>query len=189
MAQIKQHLVMFVFFCITVIGMSGIVAWPNRIDNVGFFKLATNPWGMALYEDGLHQTIQFNGFAKRTVNGATVVFTRKVAAPANIEFSRDDIIFNAHGDLYTESRLQEIEAISSRSGLTLRHILKDSRIATASALLYVVNPQITGSLSIQFPTGTNVHIHLDKKTIEFPDTTEEITVHIYNSLPVFLNRL
>jgi len=189
MTQIKQHFVMFLFFCITVVGMSGVVAWPNRIDSIGYFKLATNPWGIALYEDGLHQTIQFNGFHKRTIHGATIVLARTGNTPANIEFSRDDIIFNTEGALYTESRLQEIEAISSVSGLPLQRISIDSRIASASSFLYMVNPQITGMISVQFPSLTNVRINLDKKTIEFPNTTTDITVHVYDALPLFVNRL
>jgi hypothetical protein len=185
----KHHLVMFLFFCITVIGMSGIIAWPNHIDSVGFFKLAANPWGIALYEDGLHQTIQFNGFRTHTMNGSTIALSRTGNTPATIEFSRDDIIFNAEGALYTESRSQEIEAITSLSGLPLQRTSGDSRIASASSLLYIVNPQITGLVSVQFPSKTDVQIHLDKKTIEFPNTTTDITIHVYDALPQFLNRL
>lgn len=189
MTHMKHHLVMFLFFCITVIGMSGVVAWPNHIDSIGFFKLAANPWGIALYEDGLHKTIQFNGFHTQAMNGSTILLARTGNMPANIEFSRDDIIFNATGTLYTESQSQEIEAISSLSGVLLQRISGDNRIASASSLLYLVNPQIPGSVSIQFPSTTAVQIHLDKKTIEFPDTTGDITIHVYDRLPLFLNRL
>lgn len=186
----KQHIIMFLFFCITVIGMSGIVAWPNRIDNIGYFKLATNPWGIALYEDGLHQTIQFNGFHKRTLNGSTIMLTRTSNTPATIEFGRDDILFNAEGILYTESRIQEIEAISSLSGLPIQRISAENRVSIpASSLLYIINPRIRGLIAVQFPSKIDVRINLDKKTIEFPNTTTDITVHVYDTLPQFLNRL
>jgi hypothetical protein len=189
MKYMKHHIIMFLFFCITVIGMSGVVAWPNHIDNIGYFKLATNPWGIALYEDGLHQTIQFNGFGKERIDGKTIMLKRIGTGPTNIEFSRDDIIFNAKGDLYTESRSQEIETISSISGLRLQRLSGDSRTATASSLVYMVNPQITGGIAIQLPSGTNVQIRLDKKTIEFPDSNNNITVHVYDSLPTFRTSL
>lgn len=180
---------MFLFFCITVFGMSGIVAWPNRIDHIGYFKLAGNPWGIALYEDGLHRTIQFNGFQQTSMNGSTITLSRNTHTPASIEFSRDDIIFTANGDLYTESRIQEIDTISFLSGLPLTRMGTDNRVATISSIVYIVNPQIRGMVSVQFPSGTHSQIHLDKKTIEFTTDVTHITAHVYEDIPTFTTRL
>jgi hypothetical protein len=186
----KQHIIMFLFFCITVIGMSGIVAWPNHIDSIGYFKLATNPWGTALYEDGLHQTIQFNGFHKQNINGSTIVFWQSGSTPASVEFGRDDIIFNAEGILYTEPNRQEIDAITTLTGIPLKKTPAENRASIpASPLLYLVNPQITGMLAIQFPSNTPVSINLDTKTITFPKTVTYITVHVYDTLPKFSTNL
>lgn len=186
----KQHIITLAFLGITAFGISGIFAWPNTIASIGYFKLARNPWGTALYQDGLHQTIQFNGFVTSSQNDNTVLVHRIPDTSATIDFSRDDILFDATGVVYTESKIMELEAIASQSGLLLTKQKTDNRLAIpTNTLLYIINPRILGMVAIQFPTYTQVTINLERKTIDFPNTIKTIVIHVYDKIPVFKNTL
>ncbi len=186
----KQHIITLAFLGITAFGISGVFAWPNKIESVGYFKLARNPWGTAIYQDGLHQTIQFNGFNKTTKNDKTVIIERNPNALATIDYSRDDILLDAKGTVYTESKIQEMEAIATQSGMLLTHVQTDNRLSVpASTLLYLINPRIPGMVAIQFPSHTKVTINLERKAIEFPAAIKTLVVHVYDTIPSFKKNL
>ena len=181
---------MFFLICITVFSMSGVPAWPSHINSVGYFKLSSNTWGTALYQDGLHSTLQFNGFLKTSVRDRTVILVRNRNKPANIDFSRDDIIFDSEGNVYTESKENEMRTIYYQSGISVIRFYTDNRLSVpAHDFVYIINPHIPGVIALQFPTSTTVSIDLERKTIEFPKTVSQITVHVYDTMPKFVKHL
>ena len=180
---VRTIFLMVAILAICAFGIAGIPAWPKHIDFVGSYKLAANPWGTALYQDGLHRNLQFNGFVKQTIQNNTILLHEDGNTSGTIDFSRDDILFDAEGNLYTESKEDEISTISSMSGILLKRVEVVNRTAIpASTLLYLVNPHIPGAVSIQFPQETTVVIDLDQKRIEFSKNITDLPIHVYEAI-------
>lgn len=164
--------------------VSGMLAWKQPTYAVGYFNLANNSWGTALFQDGLHNSLQINGFTYSTIQGASVRFIRTQKTQTTIGFSRDDIIFDAEGNLYTESKESETRTVETQSGISLKKTQNPDRTAiTIPSSFYLINPHIPGMLTIQITGINTATLNLEQKTITVPVHVTQIIIHAYTEIP------
>lgn len=138
------------FILICLAGIAGLSSWKDET-SVGYFKISKNPYGVAIYQDGQHASVQFVGAQSFTVQGNTVT----IPSASTITYSRDDIIFDATS-IYTEPTQDQIDFLHKPK--TSIH----NRIIPIAHALYLVNPRIPGMLELR---GSNMQIDLDKKQV------------------------
>lgn len=172
----------FVVFC-TVIILNGRFVWTKPTETLGYFTIDKNAWGTAIYQEGLHNSIQFNGFEKHVRVNNLVTLKRTQTNASTIDFGRDDILFDDEGTLYTESKMQEIATISKDSGLSLIKIQTTNRLSIpASDRLFLINPRVPGALVITFPGNATVTVDLERKAIGFSHNVTMITVETFANI-------
>lgn len=165
-------------------GIAGVHAWPKNQRAVGYFTLAKNPWGIAIFQPGVHTTVQWNGYTTVSQNNNTVLLKTTGTTMPSIDFGRDDIIFDSEGNLYTESKESEIQALSTLSGIPLKKIqVSDKTISTDSARFFLVNPHIPGVMTYIMPENSITTIDRETKKITNTAATP-ITIKIYDSMPI-----
>jgi len=153
-------LLAFALLCFT--GIAGISAWPKFETTLGYFKISKNPFGVAIYQEGLHKSVQFTNALSYTIQNQTVFITAK--KPILINYSRDDILFDKNGTIYTEPTQEQIDLLSRllQKSLTKSKTL-ERIIQFPSGEIYLVNPSIPGMLKIQ--SALSMPINLDTKII------------------------
>lgn len=164
--------------------VSGFFAWKQPTYAIGHFNLANNTWGTALFQDGLHTSVQINGFTYSTLGTTSVRFTRTQKTHTTMAFSRDDVIFDSEGNLYTESKESEIRTVETQSGISLKKAQNPDRTAiTIPSSFYLINPHIPGMLTIQLTGIDTAKLNLEQKTITVPVHVTQIIVHAYTEIP------
>ncbi len=97
------------FILLTLAGVAGIPAWPKPETSVGYFKISKNPFGVAVYQDGPHASVQFKNATSFTVNGNTV----HINGATTVVYGRDDIIFD-DTSIYTEPTQEQIDFLGKK---------------------------------------------------------------------------
>jgi hypothetical protein len=171
----KQTLLLIGFMIITLAGAAGVVSWQKPATAVGYYNIGTNPYGVAIYQDGPHANVQFVHATMFTVNGAAIT----ISAPTSIMYSRDDIIFDATGTLYTEPTQEEIAYVSQSIGKQLTKVgSSDRTIPLPVQSFYLINPHIPGELEFRIPNERGLWINRDQKQIGgWTGTTVTVLVH------------
>lgn len=157
----KRILFVIGFILLCLAGITGIPSWPKSETSVGYFKISKNPYGIAIYQDGAHASVQFVGAQSFTVRGNTIT----IPPVSTIVYGRDDIIFD-DTSIYTEPTQEQIDYLNKKRVATL------DRIIPTAQTIYLVNPAIPGMLELR---GSNMRIDLDQKHIEGSVTT--VIVH------------
>lgn len=164
-------------------GIAGIHAWPTDEHSIGYFTYAKNPWGIAIYQPGIHTTIQWNGYTVVSQTGTTLVLKMQSVITPSMDFGRDDIIFDDEGNLYTESKESEIQTIHALSGMIIQKMQNSEKnITTGATQFFLINPHIPGVLKITFPNHSMTSINLDTKKITNTVNTP-IVIKIYDQVP------
>ena len=157
----KNILFLIGFTLLVLAGIAGIPSWPKPETEVGYFRISTNPYGVAIYQDGPHASIQFVDARSFSVNGNTIT----IPSASTVVYGRDDIIFDTT-TIYTEPTQEQIEFLHKKK------IASSERIIALPQTIYLVNPHIPGTLEFR---GTDMHIDLDQKQITGTVTT--VVVH------------
>jgi len=93
--------------------------------------------------------------------------TQDIAATAHtMTYSRDDIVFDAKGMLYTENTDSDTEFLESYYNIPLTRHDTGIRRAETPATVYVINPRIAGVLAITSRDSETIWIDKDWKFIE-----------------------
>lgn len=166
-----RYIMALVLLCFA--GIAGISAWPRSDTSVGYFLIGKNPYGVAIYQEGPHASVQFTNAQSFTVKNNTVTIT-----PAStITYSRNDIIFDATGTIYTEPTQGQIDMLSRLLGKSLVKVNSPERVIRISVNeIYLVNPSIPGMLGIQ--GDSQISINRDMKTISFEQSVPVmVTIH------------
>jgi hypothetical protein len=171
----KQIAFLIGFVLLVLAGVAGIPSWPKIETSAGYYSISKNPYGVAIYQDSKYASVQFVNARTYEVKGSTVT----IVAPAYIAYSRDDIIFDATGTLYTEPNQDEIDYLSGSLGKQCTKVATSDRIIPLPVrTLYLVNPHIPGLLEFHIPTGLPVRIDRDRKQIGgWTDTTVSVIIH------------
>lgn len=135
------------FIVLLLAGIAGIPSWPKPETPVGYFTVGRNPYGVAIYQEEPHASVQFVGAESFTVNGNTIT----IPSASRVMYSRDDIIFD-DTSIYTEPTQEQIDYLGK----------KKVNSTTLPNSVYLVNPRIPGMLEIR---GTNMTIDLHQKYI------------------------
>jgi len=186
---LSYGIVAFVAICmIGAFGVLGVPTFPASIRTIGYWNITENSWGTAIFQNGLHNAIQYNAYHISEIDGTTAILTHDSGSVGLVTFGRDDIIFDAEGNLYTESNQKYVDTIQKEYGLKLVRGQIANRVdIPAETLLFIVNPSVAGAVAVQFPTRPN--INLEDNTITFAATTQTISVHVYTTLPHFEKNL
>lgn len=143
----KQILFVIGFILLCFAGIAGISSWPQLQTSVGYYKIGTNPFGVAIYQDGLHNSIQFTGATGFSVRNNII----SIPGTTTLVFGRDDIVFNATY-IYTQPTQEQIDFLKK---------VKTSA-TTLPDTVFLVNPDIPGMLEFQ---GLDMRIDNAKKQI------------------------
>lgn len=171
----KKTLLLIGFALLTLAGIFGIPSWPRSETPIGYFTISKNPYGIAIYQGGRHASVQFENAGAFEVKGMTAT----IAGPAHITYSRDDIIFDATGTLYTEPKQEEIDYVAATLGKSFIKIgTSDRKITLPVQTFYLVNPHIPGMLEFRIPNESELRIDRDQKQIDgWTDTTVSVIIH------------
>lgn len=145
------------FVLLALAGIFGIPSWPKIATAVGYYKISTNPYGVAIYQDGKHASIQFTNARSFTVKGNTIT----IPFATTIVYSRDDIIFDA-ASIYTDPPQEQIDYLQKNKTDTT--LLPNT--------VYLVNPRIPGMLELH---GSDMQ--LDKATKQIHGSVTSVIVH------------
>lgn len=148
----KHILLLIGFALLCLAGVAGIPSWPRSEKAVGYYKISTNPYGVAIYQDGKYASIQFVNARSFTVKGNTIT----IPSASAVSYSRDDILFDAT-TIYTEPTQEQIDYLNKKK------IVTSQRIISLPQTIYLVNPHIPGMLEFR---GSNMRIDLDQKQVE-----------------------
>lgn len=153
-------LIAFALFCFA--GIAGILSWPKQKTHIGYFDASTNPYGVAVYQDGPHASVQFNGAKNFTTQDNTIHLFA-----ANVAYSRDDIIFDQAGVIYTEPTQEQIDMLKKITKKELKKVQTATRMVSLSfPVFYLINPNVPGMLEIRFPDNATPTINLETKIID-----------------------
>jgi hypothetical protein len=179
-----QNLGIVIFFFLLMAGsVAGVPSWPKEETPVGNFIISTNPYGIAIYQRDKHASLQFNGFGSFFVSKQLITIESQEINAQNIAYSRDDVIFDLSGNLYTEPPQNELDYIQKILGITLTKIENAERVAPlSSSLIYILNPRISGIFELQFPQNTIVSIDRETKQIILENPVGSIPVRVRDSL-------
>lgn len=143
----KKTLLLIGFALLTLAGIFGIPSWPKSETAVGYYKINTNPYGVAMYQDGKHASVQFTNVRSFTVKGNVIT----IPSATTIVYSRDDIICDTNG-IYTDPPQEQIDFLQK----------KKVKTAILPNTIYLVNPHIPGMLEFR---GSNMRLDLDRKQV------------------------
>jgi len=140
-----KKFLLFIFFLAA--GVAGSLPWPALPQSVGYYKISANQYGVAIYQDGLHNTVQFTGATSFQTNGSTIT----IPDTTSVLYGRDDIIFDVTS-VYTDAPQEQIYYLQkTKTDKTLLPIT-----------FYLVNPRVPGVLEFY---GNNMQIDKNKKQI------------------------
>lgn len=112
-----------------------------------------------------------------------ITITSMTSLNQDIAYSRDDIIFDASGNLYTEPPQEEQDYINKILSIPLVKIDAVKRVAPLYASrIFILNPQISGILDIQLPNDMQINIDRETKRILFGNRVGLITVTVHDSI-------
>lgn len=140
-----KKFLLFIFFLAA--GIAGSLPWSTLPQLVGYYKISKNDFGVAIYQDGLHNSVEFRGATSFQVNDSTIT----ISNATSIVYGRDDIIFDATS-IYTDP---------SQDQITFLQKVKTQETALPSRF-YLVNPRVPGVLEFY---GNNMQIDKNKKQI------------------------
>jgi hypothetical protein len=147
MKKIVPYLIFIL--CLTA-GVAGIPSWPKTETAVDYYKISKNPYGIAIYQDGLHASVEFNKAKTFTISGNTIL----IPGANQLTYGRDDIVFDKT-NIYTDPPQDQIDYLKMTKADT--SVLPNT--------VFLVNPHIPGELELR---GTNLHIDLTNKQINGP---------------------
>jgi hypothetical protein len=136
--------------------------WNRILLYLGMTTKITSLNGPVTYEITTHQneilaTRSIRFIPNDFVNGKRVM---------SLTYSRDDLVFNTEGILYTENKDVDIETIEQISGMKLLKNTSEQRKPTVdSTSIILVNPKITGVLTIKTNQCDVVTVDKDNKRI------------------------
>lgn len=158
-----KHMLAIILFCLA--GIAGIPSWQVPKQSVGYFTVSTNPYGVAVYQEGKHASIQFDNARSFQISGNTITISLSPTTETLATFSRDDIVFDGAGRLYTEPTQEQIDMITKLAGIALEKVeASDRRVPFDAQTLYLVNPHIPGMLEMRI-TSPDLWIDRDQKRI------------------------
>lgn len=161
-----RDIVLFIIFLALCIGgLLGIPSWPIPTQTFGYFSFSKNPWGYALYQKKSYASLEFKGFDAPTISGDAITFGQP-PSPATIAFSRDDIIFDQQGIIYTDPPDSDITTLSV---ITNRPFHKYGSVQESvpfpSSVLFILTPTSPGMVKLTFTQGKNTTINKNEKVI------------------------
>lgn len=145
----------FMLLCLT--GIAGISSWPRSESAVGYFTVSANPFGVAIYQEGPHASVQFVGARSFTVKRNTIT----IPGASKLMYSRDDIIFD-DTSIYTEPPQEQVDYLQKKKVTT----------TDLGRTVYLVNPHIPGVLELR---GSNMILDRDQKQIT--GSVQAVIVH------------
>jgi hypothetical protein len=172
-----QILLALALFCFA--GVTGFFPWKQSDPTVGYFRVGTNPYGIAVYQEGPHASLQITKAKTYAIAGKTITIAAPVTGSTTLTYSRDDIIFDSTGMVYTEPTEDQLTMLGSLLGRTLIKTTDLERtVSVNESHLYVVNPHTAGMLKISLPETVRASINRDTKTILTSSATAvQITAH------------
>lgn len=118
------------------------------------------------------------------INGSRVTVTRTIernprlaftkTTATTITYSRDDLVFDQDGKLYTENTDEETNILASLYNINLsRSDTKDRRVLVTSSVVTIVNPHIPGALRLFGRSGQRIFVDKDAKRIDIEEDIDE----------------
>lgn len=171
----KNILLIIGFALIVCAGVAGIPSWPRIVQSAGYFTISKNPYGVAIYQDGIHNSVEFTGASGFKIYGTTVT----IGNHKNITYGRDDIVFDANGTIYTEPQIAQIDYLTQTIGKPFQPVpTYDSKISLPVPTFYILNPHVPGMLEIHTTGTTLMWIDRNLKQIGgWTNTSVTILVH------------
>ncbi len=182
-AIIRDIVVISIFFLCMAGSVAGVPSWPKEETAVGYFTVSKNDYGIAIYQLDKHASVQFNGFDAYTNTDKTVTLSSDEKKQQTIGYSRDDIVFDHSGNLYTEPPEEEQVRLEETINKELVKITDQERtIEVLSSILFIINPNIPGVMKIQFPKDTIVAIDRENKLIHVKQPIPSLEITIYDTI-------
>jgi hypothetical protein len=179
--HVKEAGLIVAFAVLCIAGVAGIPSWPTPKTTVGYFTVAKNPYGVAVYQDGAHTSVQFDTAYAYSVDGMKITLALSSASNVLLTHSRDDIIFDTTGTLYTEPTQEQIDVLTQKTGMPLRKVETSERVIHLPAgTFYLVNPKVPGMLEFHTPNSASFWIDRDEKRVGMMGTTLDkvaVTAH------------
>ena len=156
----KNILIFIGFMLLVLAGIAGIFQWQVAPRSVGYYQISKNLYGVAIYQDGLHESVQFAAAQKFIISGNTI----SIYGSTSVFYGRDDIVFD-QTSIYTDPTQEQIDFLHKNKMDT----------SVLSNIVYLENPHIPGVLELQ---GKNLRIDKNQKQI----TGEVQTVIVHDSI-------
>jgi len=162
-------------------GVAGIPSWSKEETTIGYVTVSKNPFGIAIYQQDKHASVQLNGFDTFTKNDKTLTVYSRKTTQQTIGYSRDDIIFDDLGNLYTEPPEKEQMYVENILTMALLKIADPKRTTPIlSSTMFIINPNIPGILKIQFPKEVIITIDREQKLIHTEQPLPSLTITIFD---------
>jgi len=190
----KQHLkeigLVFILVVLILAGLAGIQSWPKKETSVGYYFVSRNTFGIAIYQKQAHASVQFDGYPSFTLSGNTVKFGTSSTESADINYSRDDIIFDDKGTLYTEPPTWQWQELNRELGVALTKYSSDTRIVTLNSNhLFLVNPHLAGALELTLGADKPATISRDQDKISNNVKRTSVTVIVHDTVSELSNKI
>ena len=178
----RDMAISIVIFTLSVIGILGIPTWTKPEKHAGYFSVATNAWGTAIFQEKKYGQYQFTGFSDFTIDQNTIHMTAKKGSTGPFTFGRDDIIFDGQGIVYTEPKEEELLFLTKLGGKEFMKYESTERVIPIPSQFYLINPDIPGVLEYQFPTGALVTINREKKEMVTNTPIQSVLARAYDEM-------
>jgi hypothetical protein len=182
--HMKEAGLIVAFAVLCIAGVAGIPSWPTPKTTVGYFTVAKNPYGIAVYQDGAHTSVQFYTAYAYRVDGMSITLSLSPSSNVLLTHSRDDIIFDPTGILYTEPTQEQIDMLTQKTGMPLHKPDTSERVINLPAgTFYLVNPKVPGMLEFHTPNSTSFWINRDEKQVGMMGKIlDEVTVTVHDTI-------
>lgn len=106
-----------------------------------------------------------------------------------LAYSRDDLVFDNAGNLYTENPDMEVRLLANMFGKTI--VRNDSSVRRAelpSKIIYILNPRVPGALALRVSEMQTAYVNKDYRIIELEEPAKaekqrlDLTVEVLDNL-------